>query len=579
MRRVTLHRTGWLALAWLAACAGPDPVHRPLDELDEDEPVLLEVSLAEPPAEGQDGPLLGPPPVPFHRVVEALDEAAGHPAVRGVLLRGGPWGAGLARASEVARRLRAVREAGRPVYCQFDLADEPAYLWMAAGCDQLFAPSAAIVDVRGLALHALYFGRTLREAGIEAEIFQYGKAKGAADPFVSEQMPEPVRRSLQQLVDDLVTERTRAVVEARGEGHPGLEEALQRGPWDGAEARSRGLLDAVAFDDAARERLRRATKVRRVERVSLRPRTEGLTELLQALTGESPRPVFGRHLAVLHLAGTITDGRRAEAGVIAAGPTVATLRRLADEQDVAAVVVRIDSPGGSALASERIWHAMRRVAKRKPLAVSVGDMAASGGYYVSVAARRIFAEPTSIVGSIGVVGGKLNLRGLVERFGVRVEAVEAGEHAGWSSPWRPFTPSERARLQKLMGRTYRLFLRRVSEGRKMKGAALQMATAEARLWSGRRARSVGLVDELGGLLEAMAWARSEAELPEDAPVEHLPARPGLLQVLGGEEPVARQRGAHLPDAVIGPMDEALRFAAVLARERVALHLPYLLAFE
>ncbi len=570
---------GLLALLATAACTGPTARQAVLGDLDEDEPVLLELSLTERPAEGLRAPLLGPPPVPFHRLVGALDEAAGHPAVRGLLVRGGPWRGGFAQATEVARRLRAVHEAGRPVYCQFDAADEPAYLWMAAGCDRLFAPRAAILDVRGLALHTLYFGKALRDAGIDAEIFQYGEAKGAADPFVSEHMPEPVRHSLQQLLDDLLAERTRAIVAARGKDRPALADALQDGPWDGAEAQARGLVDAIAFDDAARERLRRATKVRTVRKVSLRPGTEGLADVLQALVGETSPPVSGCHVAVLHLAGTITDGDRPEAGVIAAGPTVRALRHLADEHDVAAVVVRIDSPGGSALASERIWHAMRRVARRKPLAVSVGDMAASGGYYVSVAARRIFAEPTSIVGSIGVVGGKVSLERLVERFGIRVETVEAGRHAGWSSPLRPFTPSERARLRKLMGRTYRLFLRRVSEGRKLEGEALQRAAAQARLWSGRRALTVGLVDALGGLDEAIAWARKQGGLPQDAPVEHLPARPGLLQLLGGEEGLADQRAARLAPSLAAPLGQALRFARVLAREGVALHLPYLLAFE
>ncbi len=562
----------------LAACA-PATQEKPwLRDLPQEEPALVEIDLLSPLAERAGATLWGPPLPPYHHLVEALEALAERSAVRGLFLRAGPWGAGLAQATETARLLDKLREAGKPVYCHFDMADEPSYLWMGAGCDRILAPRAAILDVRGLAIHALYFGTTLREAGVEAEIFQLGEAKGAADALVTDHMPDPVRRSLQELLDDLGAERQDAIA-SRRQGGAKLRGALDGGPWTGDEALASGLIDAIAFDDAARERLRRRTKTRRMVRLSLRDTASPLEELLRTLAGETEVPRSGPRLAVVHLAGTITDGKRLQHGVIAAGPTVRALRRLADDPDVAAVVLRIDSPGGSALASERIWHAAHRVAKRKPLAVSVGGMAASGGYYVALAARRLFAEPTSIVGSIGVVGGKLNLQRLLQRFDIGIEAVEAGAHAGWSSPWRPLKPSERTRLRTLMRRTYRLFLHRVSEGRHLRGEALRRATAEARLWSGRRGKQVGLIDALGGLSDAMAWARTESGLGADAPVEHWPPRPGLLEAFEEERGASMQGGVAWPERLPPPIAEAWRLGRVLAREGIALHLPYLLRFE
>ncbi len=580
-RHAPSHRphTVVLTCTLLAACSPSSPEATWRQQLPEEEPALVEVDLSERLVEGEGAAVWGASPAPYHRVLEVLQALKDRSTVRGVFLRAGPWGGNFAQASELTRLLGSVHEAEKPIYCHFDMADEPTYLWMAAGCDRILAPRAAVLDVRGLAIHAFYFGTTLREAGIDAEIFQFGEAKGAADAFVSDHMPEPVRRSLQELLDDLVAERTRLVTTRRGKkNEEALREAMEGGPWTGSEAREAGLVDAIAFDDAARERLRRETKTRRLVRLDLAKGSSPLEELLSALTGEQRATPSGPRLAVVHLVGTIVDGTQLQPGRIVAGPTVRALRRLADDEDVVAVVLRIDSPGGSALASERIWQAARRIARRKPLAVSVGGMAASGGYYVATAARRIFAEPTSIVGSIGVVGGKVNLQRLLRRFDVGIEAVEAGEHAGWSSPWRPLKPSEERRLRQMMRRTYRLFLERVSSGRDLRGEALRRASAQARLWSGRRARTVKLIDAFGGLLDAMAWARSEGGLDARSPVEHWPPRPGLLDAFGAGTMAAASRtdwASRLPP----PMAQAWLLGRILAREGIALHLPYLLSFE
>jgi len=221
------------------------------------------------------------------------------------------------------------------------------------------------------------------------------------------------------------------------------------------------------------------------------------------------------------VAGTIGDGEQDSADGVQSGPFVKAMRRFADDADVRAVVLRIDSPGGSALASDKMWHAVRRVAKRKPVIVSIGDMAASGGYYIACAGSEIFASRSSIVGSIGVVGGKIVGEKLSARLGVHSTTLARGRNANWLSPVARFSPSERAALLRALNATYAIFLERVRDGRKLSPERLDQV-AEGRIMSGKRAEQGGLVDRTGGLSAALAQARSKASLPADSPTEIWP---------------------------------------------------------
>jgi protease-4 len=267
---------------------------------------------------------------------------------------------------------------------------------------------------------------------------------------------------------------------------------------------------------------------------------------------------------------------------IVAGPTIAALRRLADDKGVKAVVIRIDSPGGSALASDRVWHAVRRVAAKKPVAISVGNMAASGGYYIASAGSRVFASPASLVGSIGVVGGKVSVAKMAQTHGVHVDELSRGPRAAWLSPFSPFTDGQRAQLEHLLQRTYRLFLHRIAVGRGLKVSEL-FGFTEGRIMTGRRAAQGRLVDELGGLTEAFAWVRSEANLPDAIAVETWPTdeatMAALTGMLGGlHAPVdgARLR-ALLIEAAPGPIPAWVR--SISAGQHAATALPWHLSVQ
>jgi protease-4 len=275
----------------------------------------------------------------------------------------------------------------------------------------------------------------------------------------------------------------------------------------------------------------------------------GLSELFKALWGGEGRKTEGKRVALAYLDGTIRDDEHDQGNGSSSGPFIATMRRIADDPEVRALVLRIDSPGGSALASDKMWHAVRRVVKRKPVIVSVGDMAASGGYYVACAGTEIFALDDSLVGSIGVVGGKIVGEKLAARLGVHAVTLNRGRNSGWASPLRPFSVTERSAVLLAMTDTYTTFLARIREGRKIEPDRLK-AMAEGRIMTGRRAREGGLVDTAGGL-------------PDNAPIEVWPKQHSLFerasQLLSGTSTSAsaREMLLALPEFAHSPLVQSL----------------------
>jgi protease-4 len=469
-----------------------------------------------------------------HRAL--LDELHGFvkdDAVRGLLLHVGDLRGAFARARDVRDALAAVRRAGKPVHCYVEATDNLGYGLSAASCDRITLSPAGAIDLVGVAAQTVYAKRALDALGVGADVVQIGAYKGAADVATEETMPEPVRENLSAMLDDLQSDLV-ALVAARKALAPAAAQALiDGGPYTSERALSAGLVDGVGFDDEARARAKQAAKAEHVTDDSQRERDDfELSDLLEALFEEHDDEVHGERVVLAHLDGTIMMGNERSTGSGQARSFVAAMRRFGDDKGVKAVVLRIDSPGGSVLASDAMWHAVRRVAKRKPVIASIGDMAASGGYYVAAAATEVMARDESIVGSIGVVGGKLVAHQLAERVGVRFERLSRGRHAAWTSPTQPFTDEERALFQRSLHAAYDRFLARIVEGRKL---PLERITplAEGRIMTGRRARQGGLVDREGGLREALARAREQAKLAEDVEVQVWPQRPSFFEALQG----------------------------------------------
>ena len=462
----------------------------------------------------------------LHGVIDDKD-------VKGVLIELGGLEGAWARGADLRAALLAVRKAGKPVHCYIEGTDNLGYSLLARVCDRISMSPAGFLDVVGVSAEALYARELLETIGLRADMVQIGRFKGAADATTRNDMPEEVRQTLSALLDDLQSELVGAVAERRKLSKEAAQALIDRGPFTSEQARAEGLVDDVLFDDAARAVAKKAVKAERVEREDLEPEDEpkGLLDLLQALSGDDESDAeSGQRLVLAHLDGTIMVGADKSFRSGHARAFVSAMRKFADDKDVKALVLRIDSPGGSVLASDMMWHALRRVAKRKPVIVSIGDMAASGGYYVASAGTEIIAQDLSIVGSIGVVGGKIVAEDLAKRAGVHVERLARGRRAGWTSAAHAFTDDERSAFQTALQASYDRFLARIAEGRKLTREKIT-PFAEGRLMSARRAHAGGLIDRLGGLRDALSRAREKGGLPADAPTQVWPERPTLMQAL------------------------------------------------
>jgi protease-4 len=434
--------------------------------------------------------------------------------------------------------LAQVRESKKPVICHADGYGN-ATTWIAArGCDRIWVSPAGGVETVGIAAEMLYAHKLLADKlGVSVDFLQIGKFKGAEEPFTRQGPSPEAKASLEGVLGAIRDQWLSGLSAARGQA---VREAAEDGPFSADEAKARGLVDAVGYLDEARDDVKARSGARQFDvrfgGPAHGPDHPEVTELFRALAGGSVSRGGPSHVALVRAVGAISMDSGSTVFGARAGITERALgkvvRALTEDASVKAVVLRIDSPGGSALASDLLWRALMRLRAQKTLVVSIGDMAASGGYYLASAAHRIVAEPTSIVGSIGVVGGKIALGPALEGAGVHVEAIGApGSHAAsrasYESALLPWDPATRERVRAEMTAVYDLFLRRVAEGRGLSVEQIS-AAAEGRIFAGQEAKNQHLVDEWGGLERAIAVARELAHLEDDAPVRVSGESGGIL---------------------------------------------------
>lgn len=575
MKRMSLICAGWLLFS---ACGDLEAaVHS-------GKPGLRELRLAELPEESANGDLFSQGRGSHRQLLNLIRDMETQPEALGLFLRVDMLGGGWGRTADLITALERVRKASKPIHCHADAADNLSFVLMASACDRITMSPSGLLNLVGVAAQLIHARKLLDSIGLTAEMLHVGKYKGAADTLTEETITPAARETWDELLGVLDARITAAVgTRLKTQDMTAIRAVLDRGPLTAQEARALGLIDDVEYDDEARHHAKTAAKTEHVDRITLDedPDDVGIAAIIEALSaGDRARAPRKPHLSVVTLTGTIVDGRGDGNPSAAADPFVRRMRRLGDDTNVAAVLLRIDSPGGSAPASDRMWHAVARVAKRKPVVVSIGDMAASGGYYIACAATTIFAQDESLVGSIGVVGGKIVAADLAERIGVNVTVMKRGQNAAWLSPVRKLEPSERDALQRMLDATYALFLDRVQVGRKMPMEKVR-DMAEGRVMSGIRGREGGLVDQRGGLVEAMAEARRLGKLDDEAPIDVWPGDETFFErlshVFGGDREVSvRQRLlAWLPREARAPVIESLLVNGDIA----ATVLPYALTLQ
>ena len=458
-----------------------------------------------------------------------LARARNDPQVVGlsVYLRNARFGFG--KAQELRYLLESFQESERFVNCFLETAGEGtngtlAYFLVSA-CDHITLAPLGDINLVGLFSDAFFLKGTLDKLKIETDLSHAGQYKSAAEQFTNTAHSPAAEEALSSVLDDLFDQIVTAIAEDRDLTVEAVRDLIDRAPLTADEALQEGLVDSLGYPDEYEDSLS--------ELFSEEPR-------LVALSDYAPPgiPLAASRVAVVFTQGTIVRGSNGTdpwsqqrfAGSETLG---AILRELADDPGVPAVILRVDSPGGSALASDLMLREVIRLAERKPLVVSMSDVAASGGYYIASMATGIVAEPTTITGSIGVVGGKFVLRRFQEDLlGITHDTLARGANADFFSSLDHFSPEQALHYERLMGRIYDAFVGHVAEGREMTRAAVE-AVAQGRIWTGRQALDNGLVDQLGGLDVALDLARQQAglETGESIAIDFYPRPPSLMDFL------------------------------------------------
>lgn len=472
-------------------------------------------------------------------VLRVFERVGSDPRIAGVVLRlTGPVG-GTARAQSLRRAVDQLREAGKPVVAWSEGFDAETYQ-LASGATRVYLPKSGSLMLVGLRLESLHVKQLLDRVGVRADVLSVGAYKSAGERFTRSAMSPENREQLEALADDLYEGLLGAIAVGRGLERDAVEARVDAGPYAAAAAVDAGLIDGVRYPDEIEEELASLVPETALAPGDGRPRLVDAATYAALCVDEGAYRSLGAdppRIAYVVGRGAIRRGRGHRG--LAADSMRALLDRMRRDEGVAAVVLRLDSRGGEAVASELVWRSARLLAEAKPLVVCMGDVAASGGYFIAAAGAEIVAEPGTLTGSIGVIGLRPDTEELFDKLGVTRDGVERGAHAGLLAAGRGFAPEERAAYRDILSSIHGTFAARVAEGRDLSDAEVG-ALATGRVWSGREARGLGLVDRIGGPLEAIATARERAGLsPEDryalSAHPRLPPAPAWLALAGGRD--------------------------------------------
>jgi protease-4 len=513
---------------------------------------VIELDLGSGAPEASSGGLFPAPATrTYTGLVRALEKGLAADTTAGVLVKLGEGPLDLAQVQELGELLGRYSKKGLPVVCHANGLSNAGAGFVQRACTKRFLGPAGEAATVGMAAQIVYLKSLLDRLKIEVDFLHVGKFKSGPEPLLQDGPSPEAREALDFALGSIRDSwlSLAATPEARA--------AFELGPFSPPEAKAHGLVDELGYESDALAAARKLAKTTATEAV-YGPRAGGhkgldIGEIIRVITGGDDE-ASGPHVAVVPMQGAITTsaGGPFASGGITSDAMVKVLAKLAKNEQVKAVVIRIDSPGGSPLASDLIWHELMNLRKKKPVIASVGGMAASGGFYIASGAQKIYAEPASIVGSIGVFGGKLVVNETIKEYGLTSvtfpasHAPGAAERAGYLSPLTPWNDETRGRVRALMQGIYDLFIARVAEGRKMDKEKV-LVNAEGRIWSGPQGLERGLIDQIGGLDDAIVEARKLGKVPADSAVSVEGGSEGLLDMLslGDDDADA----AHVAEAV------------------------------
>ncbi|MDA1029293.1 MAG: signal peptide peptidase SppA [Bacteroidetes bacterium] len=472
--------------------------------------------------------IMGEASVGLHSMIAAIDAATTDSRIKGIWIRSNGMLSSWASLEAIRRSLEAFKASGKPILAtsknHFMMESE---YYVASVADSIFLEPESIFEFNGFAMTSTFYGDLFEKLGIEAEVVRSGKYKGAVEAYTRSSMSPENREQLQALLDGVKTSFVSSVAASRNLRPEQVDLLMNRDAMFSArEALDNGLVDGLIFEDEVMDKLRL---------ISGSDSSKTLVTVSASNYAARLKPTKSSDkIAVVHITGTMMSGAPADSpltgGGMAGSETIAkAIQQARDRTGVRAMVVRINSPGGFAPAGDAMLREVKRTATEMPVVISMGDVAASGGYWVATGGNRIFAENNTITGSIGVFSMFLNVSGLVEdKIGITFDNVTTGPYADMFSGMRGYSEAERAILGKATDGTYQTFLEKVAKSRGMSVEAAQ-EIAQGRVWTGSDALRVGLVDEIGGLDAAIAYAQKAAKLdPGTVEIVRYPAPRSLL---------------------------------------------------
>src|SRR5436190_22701977 len=425
---------------------------------------------------------------------------------------------GWAKSEEIRDAITDFRSSGKPVYAYMETGLNKDY-YIATACDKIFVPPPGELFTVGLAADVMFFRGSLDKLGVYPDVYQIGKYKSAGDTFTQKQMTDAHREYINSMLDDLFGRYVEGIAKARNKSVDEVKSLIDNAPYNAAQAKEAGMIDGALYHDDVEKELKKRLGYKDNDELHI-ARGSDYKQISQESLGLNK----GEKIAVVYAAGDIVSGRSSFGGsgeeTIGSDSLVRTINEARDDKGIKAIVLRIDSPGGSGLASDIIWRAIEAAKAKKPVVVSMSDVAASGGYYIACNANKIVAQPSTITGSIGVVGGKPVVKGFYDWIGVSNEYVMRGKNAGMFRETEKFNDTEQAKFKEFLNNTYDDFITKVGKGSN-KDKYYIMAIGQGRVWTGAQGKEKGLVDEYGGLDKAIEIAKQLAKIPADKSIQRI----------------------------------------------------------
>jgi protease IV len=441
------------------------------------------------------------------QVWDTFHRAASDSRIRGILFEPHGLDIGWAKMQEIHEEIAQFKKSGKPIVTFLRSPTAREY-YLASATDKIFISPEDSLDLKGLRAESMYFKQTLDKVGVKAEIIHAGKYKDAGDIFTQTSMSPETREVLNAILDQYYGNLIATVAEGRKKQPDAVRALIDDGPFLARDALSDGLVDSLGYEDQATAEMQSRLKQTELRRISGKAYGKGAF----AAGGG------GRRIALIVGQGEITAGsgnETADEESFTGTGFIKLLKQVENDSSIQGVIMRIDSPGGDAVASDNILHEVKNLSKKKPLVISMSDTAASGGYYVAVTGDPIIAYPNTLTGSIGVIFARFSLRGLYDKVGVDEQLLTRGKYADIDSSYVPLSDADRQKLTGQIDAFYRAFVSRVAEGRKKPFDQIE-SLAQGRVWVGAQAKENGLVDQLGGLDRAIEVLKQQAHMsPSD----------------------------------------------------------------